>query len=91
MPEYHLEVSVTEKCNLGCPYCYVANQDKFMTPEVFDKAWPEFIQLVDRSRSHSEGKFHITFFGGEPLLNMELIKHATHKAVSYTHLRAHET
>jgi len=79
MPEYHLEVSVTEKCNLGCPYCYVANQDKFMTPEVFDKAWPEFIQLVDRSRSHSEGKFHITFFGGEPLLNMELIKHATHK------------
>ena len=28
MPEYHLEVSVTEKCNLGCPYCYIANQDK---------------------------------------------------------------
>ena len=79
MPEYHLEVSVTEKCNLGCPYCYVANQDKFMTPEVFDSAWPEFIKLVDRSRSHAEGKFHITFFGGEPLLNMELIKHATHK------------
>ena len=79
MPEYHLEVSVTEKCNLGCPYCYVANQDKFMTPEVFDKAWPEFIKLVDRSKSHYQGKFHITFFGGEPLLNMDLIKHATHK------------
>lgn len=79
MPEYHLEVSVTEKCNLGCPYCYVANQDKFMTPEVFDNAWPEFIKLVDRSRSHAQGKFHITFFGGEPLLNMDLIKHATHK------------
>ena len=81
MPEYHLEVSVTEKCNLGCPYCYVANQDKFMTPEVFDKAWPEFIQLVDRSKSQPAGKFHLTFFGGEPLLNMPLIKHATKKCM----------
>jgi len=87
MPEYHLEVSVTEKCNLGCPYCYVANQDKFMTPEIFDKAWPEFIKLVDRSKSQPAGKFHLTFFGGEPLLNMPLIKHATKKCRSseYAH------
>lgn len=82
MPEYHLEVSVTEKCNLGCPYCYIANQDKFMTTEIFDKAWPEFIKLVDRSHCDPLGKFHLTFFGGEPLLNMPVIKHATKKCRS---------
>ena len=48
MPSYQLEISVTEKCNLGCPYCYVANVDKFMTTEIFDKAWPEFLQLIDK-------------------------------------------
>lgn len=78
MPSYQLEVSVTEKCNLGCPYCYVANQDKFMTPEIFDAAWPEFLQLIDRSKAYG-GQFHLSFFGGEPLLNVPLMKHVAEK------------
>ena len=38
---FTLEVSVTEKCNLGCPYCYVANRPTWMEPEVFDKGIKE--------------------------------------------------
>jgi len=34
---FTLEVSVTEKCNLGCPYCYVANRPTWMEPEVLIK------------------------------------------------------
>jgi len=70
---FTLEVSVTEKCNLGCPYCYVANRPTWMTKEVFDNALPELYNLMDRS---GDKEYHVSFFGGEPLLNFDLIKHA---------------
>lgn len=70
---FTLEVSVTEKCNLGCPYCYVANRPTWMTTEVFDNALPELYNLMERS---GDKEYHVSFFGGEPLLNFDLIKHA---------------
>ena len=68
---FTLEVSVTEKCNLGCPYCYVANRPTWMTPEVFDNALPELYNLMKRS---GDAEYHVSFFGGEPLLNFDLFK-----------------
>lgn len=68
-----LEVSVTEKCNLGCPYCYVANKPTWMTPEVFDQGLLDLYKLMERSGEYS---YYVSFFGGEPLLNWDLIKHA---------------
>jgi uncharacterized protein len=73
---FTLEVSVTEKCNLGCPYCYVANRPTWMTPEVFDTAMPDLYNLMKRSGDH---QFHVSFFGGEPLLNWDMVKYATEK------------
>ena len=26
---FNVELCITDKCNLGCPYCYVANKNKF--------------------------------------------------------------
>ena len=49
MVAFTLEVSTTEKCNLACPYCYVANEDNYLTPEMFDSSWEEFKTLVDRA------------------------------------------
>ena len=71
---FNLELSVTEKCNLGCPYCYVANKSSFMTEKVFDNVYNKLTDLMDRS---GETQFHVSFFGGEPLLNWDLIKYAT--------------
>jgi len=86
MATFTLEVSVTEKCNLACPYCYVANIDKFLSIEKFDKAFIEFKKIVHKSTitgvpgaANPGEKYHVSFFGGEPLLNMELIRHATKK------------
>ena len=76
--QFNLELSVTEKCNLACPYCYVANQDTFLTPEIFDNSWDEFKTLVRRSHSHNED-YHVGFFGGEPLLNVPLMDHVCKK------------
>lgn len=74
-----LEISVTEKCNLGCPYCYVANRPTWMTEEVFDNGMVELQSLLKRS---GENDFMVSFFGGEPLLNWDLIKYAVPKLKS---------
>lgn len=71
-----IELLVTEKCNLSCPYCYVANKNKFMTKETFDKKFDQLHDLVQRT---GEKNYHISFFGGEPLLNWELVKYAIPK------------
>ena len=70
---FTLEVSVTEKCNLGCPYCYVANRPTWMTKEVFDQGMKDLPKMMQRS---GDKDYHISFFGGEPLLNWDLITHA---------------
>jgi uncharacterized protein len=70
---FTLEVSVTEKCNLGCPYCYVANRPTWMTKEVFDQGMKDLPKLMQRS---GDREYHVSFFGGEPLLNWDLITHA---------------
>lgn len=66
---------VTSKCNLKCRYCYEGNKksNRDMTKETADKT-VEFI--ADRIKeSGSSGLINITFHGGEPLLNFELIKY----------------
>jgi len=70
---FTLEVSVTEKCNLGCPYCYVANRPTWMTKEVFDKGIKDVHKLMERS---GDRDYFVSFFGGEPMLNWDLIQHA---------------
>ena len=45
-----------------------------MTPEIFDEKMPEVIELMKRAGAD---KLNISFFGGEPLLNWDLIKYAT--------------
>lgn len=71
-----VELSVTEKCNLACPYCYVANRDQFMSKETLDKALEDAEFYAEKA--HCDG-VHISYFGGEPLLNWELIKYAIPK------------
>jgi radical SAM protein with 4Fe4S-binding SPASM domain len=70
---FTLEVSVTEKCNLGCPYCYVANRPTWMSKEVFDKGIKDVHKLMERS---GDKDYYVSFFGGEPMLNWDLIQHA---------------
>jgi uncharacterized protein len=67
---------ISQTCNLRCSYCY-GDKGKFgsegacMTKEVAEKA---IRFLVEKSKIINSQYFLITFFGGEPLLNFELIK-----------------
>lgn len=82
-----LVLHVTDACNLGCRYCYYGNDGHGlsakakMSPHTAARA-VDF--LLENSGDLKE--VIIVFFGGEPLLNMELIRFI----VDYAHQKARE-
>lgn len=60
------QIVLTEKCNLDCSYCYIQQKDNMMTQEVFLKHFETFNK-----------DYTIDLFGGEPLLNWNLIEFIT--------------
>ena len=87
-PLQTLVLNLTNQCNLSCQYCYEFGEDKVATPE----GKPKFMDYetaqasVDFLLEQSAGRrtVHITFFGGETLMNFPLLK----KVVTYAHDRA---
>jgi uncharacterized protein len=62
---------LTHDCNLGCSYCYAG--EKFRRPmsrEVMSRA-------LDLAFADGDGRVQLSFFGGEPLLEWELLVEAT--------------
>ena len=76
-----IELNLTFNCNLACEYCFVHNKspEDRMTFTTAQKA-------VDLLISHAYPEVTITLFGGEPLLEFELIK----QIVPYALARAGE-
>ena len=63
-------LSLTNRCNLSCEYCFVKQNPQDMTLEIAEKA---ISILLDNCKLKNE-KPRINFFGGEPLLKFnELI------------------
>ena len=89
-PIQTLVMNLTNQCNLSCQYCYEFGADKVATPE----GKPKFMDLetaktsVDFLLAQSAGRasVHITFFGGETLMNFPLLK----QVVAYANERAAE-
>jgi uncharacterized protein len=82
-PLQSLVMNITNQCNLSCTYCYEFGQDKIATPQ----GKPKYMDIatakasVDFLVKQSAGRkaIHITFFGGETLMNFPLLK----EVVSY--------
>ena len=83
-------LNVTNQCNLSCKYCYEFGEDKLANSEGKAKFMPvETAQeAVDYLLANSPGRrsVHVTFFGGETLLNFDVMR----GAVQYAVLRAKE-
>lgn len=76
-----LTLEVTNACNLACEYCayrdlYVNNNPKKDMYMTLDKVRPLFDYLSDLWSKEGivEHLTYISFYGGEPLLNMPFIK-----------------
>jgi uncharacterized protein len=77
-PLQTLVLNVTNQCNLSCKYCYEFGEDRVATPE----GKPKFMPLetakasVDYLIEQSPGRrgIHLTFFGGETLMNFPVLR-----------------
>ena len=77
-PLQTLVLNLTNQCNLSCQYCYEFGADKVATPS----GKPKFMNFetakasVDFLLQQSAGRrgVHITFFGGETLMNFPLLQ-----------------
>ena len=83
-------LNVTSKCNLACTYCYEYGEDRivpesgkprFMSEEVAR----ESVEFMLRE-SGDNPVAHLTFFGGETLLNFRVLK----KTLAYARARGRE-
>lgn len=67
------EFVVTEQCNLACDYCYMENTNNYMG---IDKVKLYIENVHKMMNTYGCSQYHISYFGGEPLLNWDLIKQA---------------
>jgi uncharacterized protein len=92
VPLQTLVVNVTNQCNLACTYCYEYGEDKIVDttngqqPKFMSEATAresvEFALRESRENKHA----HITFFGGETLMNFPVLK----STIAYARRRAAE-
>jgi uncharacterized protein len=69
-------IFVSNACNLDCQYCTgrrlkLAKANDYMSKEVADK----YLRFLDAEIRSGRTKFSVEFFGGEPLLNLEIVEH----------------
>jgi len=74
-----LSLEITHDCNLKCKYCVYGgnylyervNSKKYMD---FDVAKKSILYIYNTIKDRVDKTFNIGFYGGEPLLNFEIIK-----------------
>lgn len=81
--ENHLEqitLELTERCNLRCKYCiYSSDNESHREFGTDDMTWDVARKAIDYGIEHSGDHLSVTFYGGEPLLKLDLIK----KCINY--------
>jgi uncharacterized protein len=75
-----LSLAVAQKCNLGCTYCYA--QEGSFGGFAKNMSWEVAKAAVERlfEEAQPEERVNLSFLGGEPLVNRQLIHAATQLA-----------
>lgn len=75
-------ISITEQCNLRCSYCCYSgsykNNRKHNTSSMSANDIDEVLMFVKGVAK--DGNIKLAFYGGEPLLNLDLLRYAINKA-----------
>lgn len=77
---------VTDRCNLACNYCYARKGNSTMSISTAQRV----IDFIF-GNSQEDEKIQIGFFGGEPLLEFDLIKEITAMVKNHKSLRSGQT
>jgi uncharacterized protein len=85
-------LNVTNQCNLSCTYCYEYGEDKIVDTEngrkpkfMSEETARESVEFMLREAGDNP-LAHLTFFGGETLLNLPVLK----STIAYARRRAAE-
>jgi len=90
VPLTTMVMNVTNQCNLSCTYCYEYGEDRIVSPDTTRQ--PKWMseetarESVDFLLRESGRVAHLTFFGGETLLNFRVLR----STVPYAKARAAE-
>lgn len=73
-------IFTTNNCNAQCFYCYenTDNKPSFIERGMTIKTAEKVVQYILKTKSHNE-PIKITWFGGEPLLNIKVIDYITQR------------
>ena len=76
---FSLTIAPTLACNMACPYCFEKKRNVRMNAETRDEL-AKFVRAnLERLRSD---RFGITWYGGEPLLELETIEFLSNKFIA---------
>jgi len=67
------EFVVTEQCNLDCEYCYMKDNNVYMDMSKVHLYIKNVGKIMEQ---YGCSQYHISYFGGEPLMNWEVVKEA---------------
>jgi len=70
-PLLNLRVSVTQRCNLHCPYCHREGEEKRVSNSVTEMTTEEIVRIVRVAVSLGMRRVKIT--GGEPLIRQDIL------------------
>jgi len=77
-----LNLLISQQCSLGCLYCYAQEgtygNPSFMAKQVVKKSLESFFSIFDSVEM-------VQFFGGEPLLNIDLIEYTINLLEEFFH------
>lgn len=81
-PVSNLMLALSDRCNLRCTYCFVNKTSRKMKPEVARQSVDFFLH---RNITGVLPEVTISFFGGEPFLELDLMEIVIEHARAYRH------
>lgn len=72
----NLTIATTIDCNMACPYCFESKKKEYMSKTTADNIIDFIQKLINNDKINN---MFITWYGGEPLLNKEIIEYLTPK------------
>lgn len=75
-PLSNISINIAQMCNLSCVYCYAGDGEYGMKGKMSFEMAKKCVDFLIRESRHLK-KISITFFGGEPLMNIPVLKETT--------------